>query len=75
MATTTGSHDRDNAVAVSECMAAYLVHLIWSDTREWDSRRRLGRDEAVALADNLASRLPAGTRARLEALRNRGAAA
>jgi hypothetical protein len=57
---------------VSEALVAYVVHLIWADARRWDTRRRLGREEALALADRLAGRLSADVRTRLEVLRSRG---
>ena len=59
---------------VSVRLAAYLVHLVWSDIAHWDGRRRLRREEAEAFAERLAVRLPEDVRTRLEALRARHAA-
>ncbi len=57
-----------------EALGALIVHLLWTDAREWDARRRLRREDALAFADALARILPDETRESLERLRDREAA-
>lgn len=61
-------------ILITEPLGALLVHLLWADAQNWDSRRRLPQEEALALADTLAALLPEETRESLIRMRTREAA-
>ena len=67
-------HAPHHELDVPEALGALIVHLLWADALEWDARRRLRREDALAFADALARILPADTRDALERIRDRKAA-
>lgn len=71
MITQTSSDPSLPELEITELLAALLVHLLWEDARVWDKSRQLPREEALALADQIAAMLPERRRARLERLRER----
>lgn len=66
MFTSTSPDSSLPEFVISELLAALLVHLLWEDARDWDDRRQLPREEALALANHIAALLPERRREHLE---------
>ncbi len=70
MSTPHSLQPQVHEIELSQALAALLVHLVWTDAKNWDTRRQLPRKEAVDWANRVADLLPEDIRDWLERMKD-----